>query len=67
MIEELWSLKKNETWEQVTLARGKRTVGCRWLYILKHKADGSIERARLVAKGFTQTYGIDYLVFLWPN
>ena len=50
-------VKKNDTWELVTLPRGKRTVGCRWVYTLKHKADGSIERARLVAKGFTQTYG----------
>lgn len=54
-------VKKNDTWELVTLPRGKRTVGCWWVYTLKHKADGSIERARLVAKGFTQTYGIDYL------
>lgn len=61
MIEEMEALKKNDTWELITLPRGKRTVGCGWVYTLKHKADGSIERARLVAKGFTQTYGIDYL------
>ena len=60
------ALKKNDTWELITLPRGKRTVGCRWVYTLKHKADGSIERARIVAKGFTQTYGIDYLETFAP-
>lgn len=60
------ALKKNDTWELITLPRGKRTVGCRWVYTLKHKADGSIERARIVAKGFTQTYGIDYLEMFAP-
>ncbi|WJZ86050.1 hypothetical protein VitviT2T_005550 [Vitis vinifera] len=40
----------------------KKPVWCRWIYIVKYKADGSIERfkARLVAKWYTQTYGIDY-------
>ena len=62
MIEEMKALRKNGTWELVSLPMGKKTVGCKWVYAMKHKADGSIERykARLVAKGFTQTYGIDY-------
>uniref|UniRef100_A0A2N9GHF6 Reverse transcriptase Ty1/copia-type domain-containing protein n=2 Tax=Fagus sylvatica TaxID=28930 RepID=A0A2N9GHF6_FAGSY len=66
MIEEMEALKKNDTWELITLPRGKRTVGCRWVYTLKHKADGSIERARIVARGFTQTYSIDYLETFAP-
>ncbi|RVW29940.1 Retrovirus-related Pol polyprotein from transposon RE1 [Vitis vinifera] len=56
------SLQKNETWELVECPPGKKPFGCRWIYTVKYKADGSLERfkARLVAKGYTQTYGIDY-------
>ncbi|WJZ82183.1 hypothetical protein VitviT2T_001965 [Vitis vinifera] len=62
MNEKMKSLQKNETWELVECPPGKKPVGCRWIYIVKYKADGSIERfkARLVAKWYTQTYGIDY-------
>nr|CAD1824840.1 unnamed protein product [Ananas comosus var. bracteatus] len=62
MDEEMRALKKNNTWELVDLPAGKRTVGCKWVFTVKYKADGSVDRfkARLVAKGFTQTYGIDY-------
>ena len=37
-------------------------VGCKWIYKIKTHYDGSIEcyKAHLVAKSFTQEYGIDY-------
>ena len=62
MNEEMKSLQKNETWELVECPLEKKPVGCRWIYTEKYKADGSIERfkVRLVAKGYTQSYGTDY-------
>ncbi|GKD38446.1 putative ribonuclease H-like domain-containing protein, partial [Tanacetum coccineum] len=62
MEEEMEALTSNNTWEKCVLPPGKKTVGCRWVFTIKYKPDGTIERykARLVAKGYTQTYGIDY-------
>ena len=62
MNEEMKSMQKNETWELVDYPPGKKPVGSRWVCTVKHKVDGTIERfkARLVEKGHTQTYGIDY-------
>jgi len=59
---EMEALEKNETWKKCILPTGKKPIGCRWFFTIKHKADGTIERykARLVPKGYTQTYGIDY-------
>jgi len=62
MHEELQALDANHTWSIVSLPKNKKAVGSRWVYKIKFKTDGSIKRhkARLVAQGFTQTYGIDY-------
>ena len=63
MNEEMKSLQKNETWELVECSLGKKPIRCRWIYTVMYKADNSIERfkASLVAKWYTQTYGIDYI------
>jgi hypothetical protein len=65
---EMEALAKNKTWELVQLPKGIKPVGCRWVFTVKYKSDGSVERykARLVAKGYTQTYGIDYLETFAP-
>ncbi|CAL1358383.1 unnamed protein product [Linum trigynum] len=59
---ELKALIDTKTWKLVDLPPGKIPIGCKWVFKVKYKSDGSIERfkARLVAKGYTQTYGIDY-------
>ena len=56
------SKKKKKHWELFELPEGKQTIGCKWLYKPKFKADGSIDKykARLVAKGYSQQEGIDY-------
>ena len=49
MIEEMGALNKDDNWELIPF---KHTVSCRWVYTLKKKADGSIERAHIVTKRF---------------
>ncbi|PKI68519.1 hypothetical protein CRG98_011068 [Punica granatum] len=62
MTEEIRALELNRTWTIEQLPPGKRPIGCKWMYKVKRRADGRVERykARLVAKGFTQVEGIDY-------
>ncbi|KAI9162373.1 hypothetical protein LWI28_026651 [Acer negundo] len=59
---ELRALQANGTWTLTPLPAGKTPIGCRWVYKIKLRSDGSVERykARLVAKGFTQLEGINY-------
>jgi histone deacetylase 1/2 len=62
MDEEFVALMKKKTWHLVPEKRGTNVTDSRWVYRIKRRADGSIDRykARLVAKGFKQRYGIDY-------
>jgi hypothetical protein len=63
------ALLENGTWEIVKLPPGKKAIGCRWVWLIKRKADGSIERfkARLVAQGFSQIPGLDYVEIFSPT
>jgi hypothetical protein len=55
-------LDANATWELAALLKGKKEIGCKWVYKDKHNANGSVSiyKTKLVTKGCAQTYGIDY-------
>lgn len=52
MKKEIQALEENETWAIVELPCGKKTIDSKWVYKIKHKTNGEVERykARLVAK-----------------
>jgi histone deacetylase 1/2 len=53
---------QNQTWHLVPPSSNKNLIDCKWVYRIKRRSDGTIDRykARLVAKGFKQRYGLDY-------
>ncbi|GJR01656.1 putative retrotransposon ty1-copia subclass protein [Tanacetum coccineum] len=59
---EMQSMKDNEAWDLVDLPPAGKIVGSEWLFKKKTNMDGAVNtyKARLVVKGFTQTYGVDY-------
>ena len=62
-VEEMESLQKNKTWELVKLPKGKKAIGCKWIFYKKEAlSEKECEnfKARLVAKGYSQREGIDY-------
>jgi hypothetical protein len=62
MTEEYQSIMKSVVWDIVPRLEGKSVVTSKWIYKIKHVADGSVEKykARFVARGFSQVEGIDY-------
>ena len=59
---ELKYLADFDTFDVVTLPLGKKLVGCKYVFKIKYKPDGSIGKykAKLVAQGFSQQEGVDY-------
>jgi len=62
MSKEIEALLANNTWELVDLPPVKKAISNKWVYKVKLKSDGTLERlkARLVIRGFTQQYAVDY-------
>ena len=54
--EELNAMGRNPTWECINLPKGKFFIGCRWVFKIKSRPAGIMDRylARLVAKGHAQ-------------
>jgi len=63
MNEELTTLERNKTWTIVNFSPNQNAIGCKWVFKVKFKTEGTIERhkACLVAKGYTQIEGLDFL------
>lgn len=63
MVIELGVMQQNQTWSVVPLPHEKHSIGCKCVYKIKYKSDGTIERhkAHLVAKRYTKQEGLDFL------
>lgn len=68
MTLELEALENNETWVLTSLPHGKTAIGSKWVYKVKFKLDGLVERfkAHLVDKDFNQIYDKDYKATFSP-
>ena len=62
MTKEYQLIMKNDVWDIVPKAKNKSMVSLKWIYKIKHVADGSIEKYKeiFVARGFSHKEGIDY-------
>lgn len=68
MNSEIEAIEKNDTWVLTDLPRGGKMIGVKWIYKTKINEKGEVDKykARLVAKWYIQTYGVDYAEVFAP-
>ncbi|KAG8502733.1 hypothetical protein CXB51_000654 [Gossypium anomalum] len=68
MANEISMIEKNQTWQLVERPVNRKVIGVKWVFRAKHNADGNLNKlkARLVVKGFSQKYGIEYFQTFAP-
>ena len=68
MSTKMEALEKNRTWEIVEFPKRKNLIRYKWVFTMKYKVDKSIERykLKLIVKGYSQTYVVDYLETFAP-
>jgi len=62
MQEEIEAIERNGTWYLTELPTGAKKIGVKWIFKTKHDEKGEVSKhkARLVVRGYTQEYGVDY-------
>ena len=68
MDSEMKSIEKNKTWVLTDLPTGAKKIGVKWVYKTKLNENGDLakHKANLVAKGYAQQYGVDYIEVFAP-
>lgn len=66
MLEEYRALIEKNVWKLVDLPTGAKAIDSRWIFTKKRCEEGYTHKARFVAKGFSQVYGIDYVQTFAP-
>ena len=62
MDKKMAALNASCTWKFVALPHGKKAIGCKWIYKIKHNVNGCVSsyKVMLITKGYAQNYGMDY-------
>lgn len=50
MDQEIKTFEENKTWELIMLPKSKKAVGCKWVYKLKYKSSGEIEKYKAIRR-----------------
>ncbi|KAL4351723.1 hypothetical protein GQ457_06G023180 [Hibiscus cannabinus] len=68
MKEEMDAIERNGTWVLTNLPGGAKKIGVKWIFKTKHEENGFVfkHKARLVVRGYTQEYGVDYTEVFAP-